>query len=229
MRGAVVAATTASWNSLEIVKLIVSLLVPIAVVFLGLIVARTTKRIEAAQWLNQKLVEKRILFVEAVTPVLNDLYCYYRWIGNWKELSPPDVLQRKRQLDRLFHTNRPFLASTAMQSYDAFSRVLFQTYSAPGKDALLRTAINSHDGNRASAYAGGWDPKWDGMFAAEADLAKRSDISAHYDELIRHLAAEVGVHAEAAPDGKSAAKAAGPDHALSAHRSAPRTPPTATP
>ncbi len=195
--------TAADWNSLEIAKLLVSLFVPIAVVFLGVVVARTTKRIESAQWMNQKLVEKRISFVDAVVPGLNDLYCYYRWVGNWKELSPLDVLQRKRHLDRLFHINRPFLAPACMQSYDAFSKALFRTYSAPGKDALLRTAVSSRDGDRSAAYTGTWDGNWNGMFAGPSDHTRRSDIGTRYDDLIRHLAAEVGVETKDSPRSQS--------------------------
>ena len=39
-----------SWTSLEVVKLVVSALIPIAVVGVGYMVARATSRLESVQW-----------------------------------------------------------------------------------------------------------------------------------------------------------------------------------
>ena len=75
--------TRSAWNSLEVTKLIVAALTPLAVL-LGIWVARATRRLEASQWVNQKLIEKRINLLEEILPRLNDLYCYFEWIGNWK-------------------------------------------------------------------------------------------------------------------------------------------------
>lgn len=71
-----------SWNSLEIAKLAVAALTPLVVAAIGLVVVRATKRIEAGQWINQKLVEKRIALLGDALPQLNDLYCYFVYVGN---------------------------------------------------------------------------------------------------------------------------------------------------
>jgi hypothetical protein len=48
------------WTSVENVKLVVGVLTPIAVVVLGIFVARATSRIEQTQWASQKVVESRL-------------------------------------------------------------------------------------------------------------------------------------------------------------------------
>jgi hypothetical protein len=133
------------WNSLEIVKLLVAGLVPLTVVGLGVWVTKLTNRLESAQWINQKLVEKRIKLVDDLALDLNDLYCYFLFIGVWKALSPVDVIDRKRRLDRIVYVNRPFLGETCSTTYDAFIKLLFKTFRDPGQDAGLRTTLVSAD------------------------------------------------------------------------------------
>src|SRR4051794_3759254 len=105
------------WNSLEIVKLIVAGTTPVAVAVLAYVLNRALKRAENRQWFSQRLVEKRIALLSEALPDLNDLYCYFAWVGRWKELSPPEILLRKRRLDQLFHANSPFFSPEARTAY----------------------------------------------------------------------------------------------------------------
>ena len=72
------------WTSLEIVKLVVSVLTPLAVVVLGIFVARATARIEQSQWASQKVVENRLRIFDVAAPKLNRLFCFYTFVGRWK-------------------------------------------------------------------------------------------------------------------------------------------------
>ena len=76
-----------AWSSLEILKLVVGALTPLVLLFVGVWVNRIAKRVEAAQWANQKLVEKRIAIYDELAPILNDLYCYYKCVGNYKDFT----------------------------------------------------------------------------------------------------------------------------------------------
>jgi hypothetical protein len=180
---------------LEIDKLIVSALTPLAVVVLAFQVTKATKRLEARQWVNQKLVEKRIALLTEALPELNDPHCYLAWVGNWKELSPQDILQRKRSLDRLFYANRPFFRPATIEAYEDFSAKVYKTYSAPGHNAQLRTGPISGHGDRRKAYGDGWDPRWNAYFAAEGDRTALENVAAAYDALFRQFSAEVGLPA----------------------------------
>jgi hypothetical protein len=184
-------ADPSPWNSLEVAKLVVDGLIPVAVVLLGVWVSRATRRVEASQWVNQKLVEKRISLLEDILPYLNDIFCYYTWIGKWKELSPADIIQRKRDLDRLFFANQPFFSAEALSAYQEFTRALFLTYAKPGTDAQLRTTEKSPDGSRARSYPGTWNPEWSGMFAQAGEQALRRSVREQYRRLTIVLGAEV--------------------------------------
>src|SRR5438552_4634826 len=100
----------ATWNSLEIVKLLVSGLTPIVVLIIGIWISRSLKRLEFLQWTNQKITEKRIAVFEELAPLLNDLLCYFTFVGCWKDLSPPELVKRKRLMDRIVNVNAPLFS-----------------------------------------------------------------------------------------------------------------------
>jgi len=88
------------WNSLEIVKVIVSLIAPIIGGIIAWRLAKIAKDLERKQWTSQKVIEKRLEFYEKVVPELNDLYCYYHRYGNWKELTPVRLSQKSASWTR---------------------------------------------------------------------------------------------------------------------------------
>ena len=53
--------TLAVWNSLEVAKLGVAALTPIPVAAIGYRINRRLKSLEAAQWAQQKIIERRIV------------------------------------------------------------------------------------------------------------------------------------------------------------------------
>jgi hypothetical protein len=180
------------WNSLEIAKLIVASTIPVAVVVMAYLLNRALKRAENRQWFSQKLVEKRIALLSEALPDLNDLYCYFVWVGRWKELSPPEILLRKRRLDQLFHANSPFFSPEARTAYEALFDVLFETFVQPGKSARLRTALTSQHGSRKTTFAERWEPGWNDMFAAEEEYTPPDVVKDRYQALIAVLGSEVG-------------------------------------
>ena len=88
------------WTSLEIAKLIASTLTPVTVALFGWYLTRFAKSIEHRQWRNQRLIEKRIAIYDDLSPHLNDLLCFFTFVGCWKELAPPQVIAIKRVVDK---------------------------------------------------------------------------------------------------------------------------------
>lgn len=80
-------------EKLEIVKVGISAITPILVAGIGWLLAGRLKNIEQLQWGNRKLTEKRIQIYEKVSPLLNRLYCYFIYIGDWQAHSPKDKSQ----------------------------------------------------------------------------------------------------------------------------------------
>src|SRR5436190_72718 len=98
-------ATT--WSSLEIVKLLVSVVTPLVVAVVGIYLSRVAKRFEHLQWRNQRLIEKRIVIYDDLAPHFNDLLCYFTFVGCWKELLPSDVVALKRTVDKKIYLAAP--------------------------------------------------------------------------------------------------------------------------
>ncbi|BCJ39426.1 hypothetical protein GCM10010168_63260 [Actinoplanes ianthinogenes] len=186
-------AAQSSWNSLEIAKLVVGVLTPVTVAVLGAVFARALKRAETRQWFNQKLVEKRVDLIGQLLPELNDLLCYYTWVGEWQTTAPPDIIARKRRLDRLFHANRSFFSGAAAAAYGSFMDGLFQTYVAPGQGPRLRTGVTSRHGDRRKAFGSGWRREWAGLFLPDGEQTSREEVRRRYDALVGVLGAEIGV------------------------------------
>ncbi len=96
----------AAWNSLEVAKLTVAALVPIIVFTLGWPITRAARRIDQEQWTNRKLIELRLELYAAMAPALNDLLCFFRLVGDFQVITPPEALKRKRMLDKAFYVNQ---------------------------------------------------------------------------------------------------------------------------
>jgi hypothetical protein len=78
-----------------------------------------------------------------VAPALNDLYCYFCQLGRWKELSPPEIDSRKRELDKNMHFYEALLTHGVIEAYDRFMRDAFQAFIMPGADGALQRGIGA--------------------------------------------------------------------------------------
>lgn len=139
------------WNSLEIAKLIVSTLTPLIVLLFGLWISRSLKRLEHLQWTNQKITEKRIAVFEELAPLLNDLLCYFTFVGCWKDLTPIEAVKLKRKLDRIVHVHAPLFSKEFLNKYNDFINACYGTYSGWGKMqsyALYRSVAKRRRGCR---------------------------------------------------------------------------------
>src|SRR5919106_4136348 len=110
-----------NWSSLEITKLVVSALTPILLFVLGYMVTKASRRVEEAQrdaarrfeeaqWASRKLIESRLALFEEMAPKLNDLFSCFMLVGQFREVTPPEALSRKRELDRIFHSHAPLFS-----------------------------------------------------------------------------------------------------------------------
>ncbi len=180
------------WTSLEIAQLVVQLLVPVSVGLVGFLINQRLKQIDEVQWKGRKAIEKRIETYERVAPDLNRLYCYMMWIGDWQEVTPPDAIQMKRRLDNAFYVSRYLIGEPVFEAYQAFVALLFRTYHAPGRDALIRSTLESRDGDRRKSAHFVWKPEWDAAFdptgVADAEAVRRA-----YDALMQSFKTSIGL------------------------------------
>jgi hypothetical protein len=176
----------ADWNSLEIAKLAVAALTPIFLFVLGYMVTRAARRVEEAQWFSRKLVERRLELYEEMAPILNDLFCFFTLVGHFQEVTPPDALARKRQVDRIFHAHAPLFSTDFRDRYQDFVNVCFLAFTGPGQPAQLRASLAAQKRERVT-----WDDSWDAMFA-QGEESPPHQIAAVYDDMMDAFASDVG-------------------------------------
>jgi hypothetical protein len=182
--------TASTWNSLEIVKLIISTLTPILVAVVGVYIHRVTKRFEYRQWRNQKLIEKRLAIYDELAPLMNDNLCYFTYVGAWKERNPIDVIRSKRCIDKRIHLAAPLFLPNFFNACMRFQNLCFETYTGWGEDAKLKTQIQ----RRQQAFGASWDHTWDSKFSNS--IADPKDIRKAYTDVMTCFSIEIGINEE---------------------------------
>lgn len=172
-----------------------TLAVPIVVAVMAGRFNNQLKKWEANQWRNQELIKARLEYYKELVPKLNDMMCYFTFVGTWKAFTPPGIIELKRKLDREFYCAAPLFSEHVAEAYRAFMGTCFETFGAWGQDARLRTGL----GRRRQAAGASWDPAWDGMFAYAADQAiLEADLVAirdTYNALLAHFARDIELQA----------------------------------
>ena len=176
--------------AVNVLSLIVSTFLTIGLFFYG-------NRIATSQWANQKLVEKRIDLYDKFMPLLNDILCYHMLYGNFKELSPIEIIERKRQLDRLFYTQRDFFSENFQREYKNFMDLTFQPFSGMYYDAKIKSDSTVHKEGYIK-YHGEirkdtiqWNNEWNVNFTN--DKPGNSEIEKSYYQLMKLLSNDIGV------------------------------------
>lgn len=187
--------TPAVWNSLEIVKLLVAALTPIVVAVGGYWINRRLKSLEAAQWTQQKIVERRIKAYDELAPGVNKLFCFFAYVGSWKETKPPDIISMKRTLDERAHISAPLFDASFLRLYNELLNLCFTTFAGWGEDAKLRTLTD----RRREAAGQAWESSWDNCFVEATQAVAPSEVKDAYTRFMAYLAAamgatEVGAH-----------------------------------
>ncbi|MGI9471750.1 MAG: hypothetical protein ACR2NZ_09480 [Rubripirellula sp.] len=183
------------WNSLEVVKLIIGLLTPAALLAISVWLDRRIKEVEHRQWSNQKVIEKRLEVYEKLTPFLNEMMCYFMRIGSWKEHDPTEIVDMKRDLDKIAHIYAPLFSPQFLQKYNEFMSQCFAMYRGAGKDAQLRTECEHYK----EAYVGdenddgAWQSEWSEYFTGPDEAVDRNQVREAYQELVGVTAQELGV------------------------------------
>ena len=174
------------WNSLEIVKICVSIITPIILTIIGIYIHRVTKRFEHLQWRNQKVTEKRIQIYDILAPLLNDNLCYFTYLGSWKERTPKDVVASKRTIDKHIHLAAPLFSEEFYSACMLFQNLCFETYTGWGQNAKLKTqTIRRREASE-------WLDDWDAMFSDKP--SDPETIRNAYVKIMACFKADIGIY-----------------------------------
>jgi hypothetical protein len=185
-----------SWTGMQIATLAVDALTPITVAGLGVVFARTSRRIEQVQWANQTVVTRRLEIFTQLAPALNQLLCFATFVGGWKDIQPQQAIALKRQLDETMYANRVLFSETLFAAYHQFMTTLFAMYATVGADAALRAPIKTQLGDRRTL------PWWDETSMAAlftTTPATTDDIQAAYDQLTEQFRTDLYVTHQTKP------------------------------
>lgn len=190
----------AQWLTLEIAKLIVGVLTPLSVALLGWLFSRQLKRLDLSNWTNQKLIEKRLAIYDEIAPRLNQLLCFFTWVGYWKTISPADAIHAKRDLDKTLNIYRHVFEAEVYEAYQDYIHVLFETYTSAGHDAKLRALVRSPDGDRRTDGAYAWSDAWNACFSEPRNAVDKGEVRARYKALMAALTRSLGVSTPERPE-----------------------------
>ncbi len=170
---------------LEYVKIGVAALTPIMTGLVGLIVLRMGTKLETTKQLHQELLKKRLQLFEDVVPKLNDIHCFYQSVGHWAELSPEEVIRRKRAIDRVIQVNRYLFRSDFWDEYQRFEQAHFEMFAVPGQPARLRLDLDHVRKLTGKAFKDEWLPFVSSKTGSHEEQRK------HYQALMEILGREV--------------------------------------
>lgn len=166
-----------AWSSLEIAKFLASLMTPILVLILGIVINHSIKSSERSTALRSDIYK-------SIGGDLNDIYSYLAFVGGWKGLSPLDIIDKKRAVDKAMYTYKPFFSAELFQTYETFMNEAFQAYGGAGKDARIRSDIDTGDGDRR-VHGRKWEDVWENYFTKERNKRAQRDA---YDKFLKQLA-----------------------------------------
>jgi hypothetical protein len=174
MSGVLIAAST-----LDIVSVVISAFIPIAIFAAGALLAAQARRHEDVQWVRRKKYDTRLERWQEISPKLNDLLCFFMLYGHFREVTPPDAIKLKRQLDRAVFANKHIFGQGFLDDYRTLMDACFQTYVHLGEDAKIRASVWQQRAERGPT----WREEWTPLFVAEEDASPSHDIERAYNNL----------------------------------------------
>lgn len=176
------------WNSLKIPIMIIAGLAPFIITFLVFRYKRIIKVLKEKQQINQKVVEKRMEVYDRIGPKLNDIFCFYCYNGNWKEISPIDILSFKRELDKDINVSTPIFSNDISEKYNSFMRLCFVSFSGWEHEEKIKSLYELRKEHNAE-----WDDDWIQFFDTK-NVVEAVKVKEMYNELIESFKKDLNSH-----------------------------------
>ncbi len=156
------------------VDFIGKLILPVVLLLLGVWAKKIATNHEKRVSLDERIIEKRIKVYESIGADLNDIYVFLMQVGHWKELTPQDIIQKKRQIDKIMYMNRPYWSAEMFANYMRFIEAGFDAWNGYTEDAKIRTFPDQFQ------FLDGWSETWKSYFtqkSVDMDEVKQSYLS----------------------------------------------------
>lgn len=161
---------------------------PVLTAALAMVGAWIAIRFDRRKSLNQELIKKRLELYNKCVPLVNDIYCYFRQIGPFRQFAPDDLVNRKRELDGLIHMNGPLFSSRRLErAYFRFINECFSVRHGAGTVAKLRKnpeLLKKH-------FKDEWRDEWTNSFDLEQPC-KFKVVESSYTVFVELFAWQIG-------------------------------------
>ena len=166
------------WSSLKIPITIIAALAPVIIAFLVFRFKRIIKGLEDKHQTNQRIIEKRIEIYDRIGPKLNDVLCFFCYNGNWKEITPIDIMRLKRELDKDMNVHDPLFSSEISEKYSDFMRLCFVAFSGWEHEEKIKSLYELRQ-EHSVEWKDDWIPFFDTNNVVDAITTKE-----RYDDLM---------------------------------------------
>ena len=128
--------------NLEVLKIIVSALTPLAIAAAGYIINRAIKTREHALSMLRNKQDMRKEIYDEVGPKLNQIFCFIMDVGDFGDYEPPYIQDLKGEIDRKFKTFEKLWHQNTINAYDEFMKASYAMRSGGlGTRTPIRTPL----------------------------------------------------------------------------------------
>lgn len=169
------------------VEILVHALTPLAIFGLGFFAKAVADRYERERALFEAQAQWRLEIFREMSVYLNDIYCFYTYVGEWRCITPDAATKSKREADRLVATNYFLWSASFLDAWKAFSETAFEANRGRGKSFRFRANVDMH---RESPH---WLPEWEERFVPAGQRVRRSAFIRSYQAMIDAAVRDLGI------------------------------------
>lgn len=150
----------------------------------GLWIHKRLERYKSKLLIDQSIIKHRTDTYTTIKDDLNTIYSYIKRVGNWKELTPKNIIELKRKIDKEIYCTKPFWSKNLIEQYSVFINTCFKTNRGHGKDAAIIGSIDKYND------LPNWDDHFNDLFTEGFSEVKLDNA---YNSLLNAFSKDFGV------------------------------------
>lgn len=163
----------------------VSLYSPLIITLItGFWIHRRLEKYKSKLLIDQSVIKHRAEVYFNIKGDLNTIYSYIKRVGNWKELTPDEIIDLKRKVDREIYCTKPFWSKGLINQYSNFINTCFETNRGHGKDAAIIGSVVKY------SDLPNWDRRFEDFFTGGFSEDK---LDKSYELLLTSFSKDFGV------------------------------------
>jgi len=175
------------WNSLKIPITIIAALAPVIIAFLAIRYNRIIKGLKNKHQADQRIIKKRIEIYDRIGPKLNDILSFYCYSGNWKDLTPVDMLRLKKELDQDINIYSPVFSDDLSKKYIGFIHLCFVSFSGWEHKEKIKSLYEIRQEHIAE-----WNDDWIQFFDTN-NVVEAIKLRESHNELMEYFKKELSL------------------------------------